>query len=133
MLKFSFLQDLLSDQEFKIRLGDFMHINAGDDREISLTVDEVLPIIQDDIIVDSLRWEPTVGPVGPTMYQDDRKPSLSVERAEKLMKKLSRVTNSPSQETGKPKTDRVPKTSLRPCRFCDGSHWDNDCPDKSKK
>jgi hypothetical protein len=41
-----------------------------------------------------------------TVYQNDNKPSMSVERAEKLMKKLSTVASSPSEETDTPKTSK---------------------------
>jgi hypothetical protein len=66
-------------------------------------------------------------------YQDNKKPSVSAEKAERLIKKLSTVTNATLKpEPSNSKDDKVTKTLKRPCRHCQGPHWDNECPDKQK-
>jgi hypothetical protein len=75
-------------------------------------------------------------------YQNDKKSAIFVEKAKKFMKKLFMIINSSSQNTDiskffkqkivKSRTKRIEKISLRLCRTCNDSHWDNDCFDKLK-
>ncbi len=68
--------------------------------------------------------KPRFGDRQKTGYQNDNRPAISAERAEKLMKKLSTVTNSSSQdadtpktskqEIGKPRRERVARAPPRP-------------------